>query len=107
MTQSATLGAGLDWKTSLQELAAAGLASASPSTASTRQGPDHEKDFTARAVVGDEVLGEGVGRSKKEAEQKAAEQAWTALDQRRRAAALEPTAVTTPREPEAADAADA
>ena len=40
------------------------------------EGPDHEKKFPARAVFGDEVLGEGGGRSKKEAEQKAAKEAW-------------------------------
>ena len=45
----------------------------------------------ASAVVGAEVLGHGTGRSKKEAEQRAAEQAWAALDQRRRPSpALEP-----------------
>ncbi len=46
------------------------------------EGPDHEKTFTARAVVGDAVYGEGVGRSKKEAEQKAAEEAWNLLSAR-------------------------
>ncbi len=78
---SASLGAGLDWKTSLQELAAAGSMGV-PEYRVTEEGPDHEKVFTARAVVGDESLGEGVGRSKKEAEQKAAEQAWTELRRR-------------------------
>jgi ribonuclease-3 len=33
-------------------------------------------------VVGDEVLGTGTGRSKKEAEQRAAELAWRALSAR-------------------------
>ena len=37
----------------------------------------------ASAVVGEEVLGHGTGRSKKEAEQRAAEQAWATLDGRR------------------------
>ena len=46
------------------------------------EGPDHEKTFHARAVVGDEVLGTGTGRSKKEAEQRAAELAWRALTAR-------------------------
>ncbi|EAQ6027835.1 ribonuclease III, partial [Salmonella enterica] len=46
------------------------------------EGPDHEKTFHARAVVGEEVLGTGTGRSKKEAEQKAAELAWRALTAR-------------------------
>ena len=75
---SATLGAGLDWKTSLQELAASS-SSGVPEYRVEEEGPDHEKTFHANAVVGDVVLGSGTGRSKKEAEQKAAELAWRAL----------------------------
>ena len=41
----------------------------------TGAGPDHEKLFTARVSVGDEELGSGSGRSKREAEQSAARQA--------------------------------
>jgi ribonuclease-3 len=74
-----TLGAGLDWKTSLQELTAArGLGT--PSYLVTSTGPDHDKVFSAVAVVVDTEYGAGVGRSKKEAEQQAAAAAWTALD---------------------------
>jgi ribonuclease-3 len=74
-----TLGAGLDWKTSLQELTAArGLGV--PSYVVTSTGPDHDKQFTATVVVVDTEYGEGVGRSKKEAEQKAAAAAWNALE---------------------------
>ena len=74
-----TLGAGLDWKTSLQELTAArGLGVPSYLVSST--GPDHDKEFTATVIVMDTEYGEGVGRSKKEAEQKAAGAAWNALD---------------------------
>lgn len=74
-----TLGAGLDWKTSLQELTAArGLGVPSYVVSST--GPDHDKEFTATVIVMDTEYGEGVGRSKKEAEQKAAAAAWNALD---------------------------
>jgi ribonuclease III len=73
-----TLGAGLDWKTSLQELTAArGLGV--PSYVVTSTGPDHDKEFTATVVVVDTKYGEGVGRSKKEAEQKAAAAAWNTL----------------------------
>ena len=43
-------------------------------------GPDHAKRFTARAVVGGRVLGEGEGGSKKEAEQVAAQAAAGALE---------------------------
>lgn len=74
-----TLGAGLDWKTSLQELAAErGLGP--PSYTVTSIGPDHDKEFTATAVMGDIEHGRGVGRSKKEAEQRAAAAAWKGLD---------------------------
>ncbi|MDI3314287.1 MAG: ribonuclease III [Mycobacterium sp.] len=74
-----TLGAGLDWKTSLQELTAArGLGA--PSYVVTSTGPDHDKEFTAVVVVMDTEYGSGVGRSKKEAEQKAAAAAWNALE---------------------------
>jgi ribonuclease-3 len=74
-----TLGAGLDWKTSLQELTAArGLGP--PSYQVTSTGPDHDREFTAVVVVMDTEYGSGVGRSKKEAEQKAAAAAWRALD---------------------------
>lgn len=80
---AATLGAGLDWKTSLQELTAArGIGVPSYQVSST--GPDHDREFTATVIVSDTEYGSGVGRSKKEAEQKAAAAAWTALD------ALEP-----------------
>ena len=80
--EAATLGAGLDWKTSLQEMAA-GSGLGSPEYRVSEQGPDHEKEFHARVVVGEEVLGEGRGRSKKEAEQKAAKEAWHAIEVRR------------------------
>jgi ribonuclease-3 len=81
MKSSASLGAGLDWKTSLQELTAAGSLGV-PEYRVTEQGPDHEKMFQAQSVVGSEILGSGSGRSKKEAEQKAAEVAWTELNRR-------------------------
>ena len=51
-----------------------------PSYVVTATGPDHDKEFTATVVVMDTEYGSGVGRSKKEAEQKAAAAAWNALD---------------------------
>jgi len=75
---SSELGAGLDWKTSLQEAAAdAGLGV--PEYLVSDHGPDHEKEFHARVRLGNEFLGEGVGRSKKIAEQQAASEAYAAL----------------------------
>lgn len=77
-----TLGAGLDWKSSLQELTAArGLGPPTYIVSST--GPDHDKEFTATVVVGEREYGTGVGKTKKEAELKAAAAAWTALTEER------------------------
>ncbi len=73
--EAATLGAGLDWKTSLQELTATG-AMGVPDYVVTESGPDHEKVFTAVVQVAGDAYGEGTGRSKKEAEQEAAASAW-------------------------------
>ncbi|MBA0045167.1 ribonuclease III [Mycobacterium sp. NPDC050853] len=73
------LGAGLDWKTSLQELTAE-KGWGAPSYVVTSTGPDHDKEFTATAMVNDAAHGVGVGRSKKEAEQKAAAEAWNAIN---------------------------
>ncbi len=72
------LGAGLDWKTSLQELTAAAELGV-PEYVIGESGPDHMKVFTATAVVGGRSLGGGEGRTKKEAEQKAAELAYRTL----------------------------
>jgi ribonuclease III len=72
------LGAGLDWKTSLQELTAASDLGV-PEYRIDEEGPDHSKLFTATAVVGGRPLGSGGGRTKKEAEQKAAQLAWRTL----------------------------
>jgi ribonuclease-3 len=76
---AANLGAGLDWKTSLQELSAARRLGV-PSYVVTSTGPEHDKYFTARAVVNDIAYGEGGGRTKKEAEQHAAAVAYAALE---------------------------
>jgi ribonuclease-3 len=78
MLDVASSGAGLDWKTSLQELTAS-LGLGVPDYRMTSDGPDHERTFTARAVVAGVVYPACTGRSKKEAEQAAAEAAWRAL----------------------------
>ena len=78
MAAASSDGAALDWKTSLQELTAA-RALGVPVYLTAESGPDHAKAFTADAVVAGVTRGEGAGRSKKEAEQQAAETAWRAL----------------------------
>ena len=77
---AARLGAGLDWKTSLQELTASQLLGV-PYYEVTESGPDHEKTFEAGVRLGGTVFGTGSGRSKKEAEQQAAEEAWNRIRQ--------------------------
>ncbi|MFP5346088.1 MAG: ribonuclease III [Actinomycetes bacterium] len=78
LESSATLGAGLDWKTSLQELTAT-VGLGVPEYALEEEGPDHAKVFFASALVAGRRCGSGRGRSKKEAEMKAAAAAWKCL----------------------------
>ncbi len=79
LAAAATLGAGLDWKTSLQELAAA-LKLGVPTYVVTSTGPEHDKHFTARAIVDGDDHGHGEGHTKKEAEQQAAAAAYRKLE---------------------------
>ncbi|WP_425956567.1 ribonuclease III [Xylanimonas sp. McL0601] len=74
---AAGLGAGLDWKTSLQE-AAAERGLGAPVYHVDAEGPEHARLFHAQVTAGP-VLGMGTGTAKKHAEQEAAEQAYLAL----------------------------
>jgi ribonuclease III len=76
--EAAGRGAALDYKTSLQELAASSLGGM-PSYAIEEEGPDHAKRFTATVSVAGTAYGSGKGRSKKEAEQQAAREAFESL----------------------------
>lgn len=75
---AADLGAGLDWKTSLQE-ASARLGLGAPEYEVSSDGPDHARTFTARIVLDGVVRGTGQGSAKKVAEQEAAAAAYRAL----------------------------
>ncbi|MBV9384180.1 MAG: ribonuclease III [Streptosporangiaceae bacterium] len=77
--RSASLGAGLDWKTSLQELTAVEMLGV-PEYQVEESGPDHQKSFRAVVKVAGKILGSGEGRSKKAAEQEAAQAAWRAIN---------------------------
>ena len=79
--EASRLGAGLDWKTSLQELSGQ-LGLELPEYRVTDSGPDHAKTFEADVLVNGKVLGSGGGSSKKVAEQLAAQQAYGALYQK-------------------------
>ena len=78
IAEAAELGAGLDWKTSLQEVTATHDLGV-PRYVLESEGPDHDKRFTAEVHVGKRVFPGGSGRSKKEAEQEVAEIAWRAI----------------------------
>src|SRR4029078_7423521 len=78
MADAATRGAGLDWKTSLQEVASLG-GHGVPVYEVAESGPDHAKTFSATVLLGDQTYGPGTGRNKKEAEQKAAALAFAAI----------------------------
>ena len=67
-----------DYKTILQELASRSLRSM-PDYRVEDEGPDHQKEFTATVFLGGEAYGSGIGRSKKEAEQQAAREAYLRL----------------------------
>ncbi|MEU4568439.1 ribonuclease III [Micromonospora sp. NPDC023956] len=100
MAESAGRGAALDWKTSLQELTAA-LGLGVPEYRIEGAGPDHLKTFTAWVVVAGNRYGGAEGRSKKEAEQRAAESAWRTLTEQAEADAAAPEAAPAEAAPEA------
>lgn len=69
---------GGDFKTRLQEHAARDFDQL-PHYVLTEDGPDHDKRFFATVMLDGRDIGTGVGRSKKQAQQAAAESAWVAL----------------------------
>jgi ribonuclease III len=83
-----------DYKTSLQELAAAKFGTM-PEYRIEESGPDHAKRFAATVLLAGETYGSGEGRSKKEAEQAAAKVAVGRI----RASAPDATARTRPPSP--------
>ncbi|MFY7842226.1 MAG: ribonuclease III [Actinomycetes bacterium] len=79
LAASAELGAGLDWKTSLAELVNSKSLGAIEYVIE-QSGPDHDKRFSAQVKVGQDLYGNGEGKSKKEAEQHAAASAYTEIN---------------------------
>jgi ribonuclease-3 len=95
MHDARTIGAGLDWKTSLQELASS-TGRGTPVYRVEESGPDHAKRFTATVLLaavqgsgiegiegsgieGSGIEGTGQGGTKKQAEQRAAQSAYARL----------------------------
>ena len=79
---AATAGAAVDAKSVLQEALQARGEAVPEYVVVAEEGPDHRKQFRVRCVVGGAVSGEGVGYSKKEAQQEAARRALAALRER-------------------------
>jgi ribonuclease-3 len=61
-----------DFKTELQELVQRNRSNTLSYRLVEERGPDHRKSFKVQALINDEPVGDGWGRSKKEAEQEAA-----------------------------------
>ena len=76
-----TSGSALDGKTALQELAAS-IGLSAPEYEIGESGPDHDKSFTAIAILSGERFPQGLGKSKREAEQAAAKLAHDVLASR-------------------------
>lgn len=74
-----------DFKSKLQEVAQAIWRKTPNYRIAKEIGVAHEKRFTVQVLFDDEVMGEGVGRSKKEAEQAAASDALELIERARRA----------------------
>lgn len=72
---------GLDrnFKSALLELAQARGLGAPRYNLLKEEGPDHDRTFTVEVLIGDTPLGSGSGKTKKAAEQAAAEQAYESL----------------------------
>lgn len=79
--EAATGPGGQDYKTRLQEVSAR-LFDQLPRYQVTEEGPDHAKVFEATVYLNGTAAGSGSGRSKKQAEQGAAKEAWESLQVR-------------------------
>jgi ribonuclease-3 len=69
-----------DFKSELQEFTQVSRGCIPSYSITNETGPDHEKHFEVTVMIGDESMGEGNGRTKKEAEQMAAKMALQKLN---------------------------
>jgi ribonuclease-3 len=83
MKRTCTSRGTLDYKTEVQELCQDRLKQLPEYRIVSETGPDHQKQFTVELAVKGEVHGRGVGKSKKEAEQKAAKEALERLSEKK------------------------
>ena len=74
-------GAFRDYKTTLQEIVQKNRQETLSYRLSGESGPDHDKRFTVQVLLNRNIFAEGIGRSKKEAEQMAAKAALELMGQ--------------------------
>jgi len=72
-------GIGRNYKALLQEFTQAKFKQLPTYRVVEASGPDHHRGFTVEVVLGDRVLGAGLGKSKRAAEMEAARSAWERL----------------------------
>lgn len=87
-----------DAKTALQEFAQARYQTA-PVYFERAEGPPHDRRFTSQVRIADEVVGEGIGASKKAAQQSAAAMALASLRRRQPEPEPEPPEPPSPSHP--------
>lgn len=68
-----------DYKSLIQEYSQARFGITPVYRIVEERGPDHEKEFVAQLILNSKTQGSGSGKSKKEAEQQAACEAWKAM----------------------------
>ena len=71
----------LDYKTALQEIVQKNREETLTYRLKGESGPDHDKRFLIELLINSNVIAQGEGRSKKEAEQEAARQALELMGQ--------------------------
>jgi ribonuclease-3 len=77
--KTCTSGGIIDYKTELQELCQERLKQLPEYRVASESGPDHQKLFEVELLIKGQAYGRGTGKSKKEAEQRAAKEALEKL----------------------------
>jgi ribonuclease-3 len=77
--KSCTAGGSFDYKTRLQEICQERLKLLPDYRVVSESGPDHQKQFEVEVWIKGRLNGRGIGKSKKEAEQRAAKEALAGL----------------------------
>jgi ribonuclease-3 len=80
--KTSTSGNSLDYKTALQEVCQEQLKQLPEYRVVSETGPDHQKQFEMEVWIKGQLSGRGTGKSKKEAEQRAAREALAMLSEK-------------------------